>query len=79
MVFFLYHISAQTERISIQFIFSEKGEEALMKMSKSAVTSVATVEMHKGEQKRDFGAGHHITVHFCKSTTEYTHTQLFAF
>lgn len=76
-VIFVHYIAAQAERIGIQLIFGEKGEEALMRMRAPAgILWICTGSMVG--QNKDSGAEKSY-VHSRKSTAAYTHTQLFIF
>lgn len=90
---FVYHIAAQTERVGIQLVFSEKSEKALIRTRTPAGTWWRTRDRvsfsghsHRRLQvlwldKKDKGAGHHMAIHLRRNTTAYTHihTQIFTY
>lgn len=84
-VVYLY-IAAQAERIGVQLVFGEKGEEALMGAAAFTRGSEATVLLIQitvatatSEPERHSRAGHHVVVYLRTLIAHNTHTHLFTY
>lgn len=78
-------IAAQAERIGVQLVFGEKGEEALMgaaaftRGSEAAVLLIQiTVATATSEPERHSRAGHHVVVYLRTLIAHNTHTHTFS-